>query len=90
MRVTLSYAVSSDGYLDDCTPQRLILSTPEDWQAVYRLRASQDAILIGAETLRRDNPSLKLVPTRVVISRSGALDPEARFFTVGEARRIVF
>ena len=90
MRVTLSYAVSSDGYLDDCTPQRLMLSTPEDWQAVYRLRASQDAILIGAETLRRDNPSLKLVPTRVVISRSGALDPEARFFTMGEARRIVF
>ena len=90
MRITLSYATSSDGYLDDCSNERLILSTPEDWEAVYALRREQDAILIGAETLRRDNPSLKHVPTRVVITRSGNLDPEARFFTVGEARRIVF
>lgn len=67
-----------------------MLSTSADWEAVYRLRSEQDAILIGAETLRRDNPSLKLVPMRVVISRSGNLDPEARFFTVGEAQRVVF
>lgn len=67
-----------------------MLSTSADWEAVYRLRSSQDAILIGAETIRRDNPSLKLVPMRVVISRSGKLDPAARFFTVGEAHRVVF
>lgn len=67
-----------------------MLSTSADWETVYRLRSEQDAILIGAETLRRDNPSLKLVPMRVVISRSGNLDPEARFFTVGEAQRVVF
>ena len=90
MRITLSYATSNDGYLDDCSKCRLMLSTSADWEAVYRLRSSQDAILIGAETLRRDNPSLKLVPMRVVISRSGKLDPAARFFTVGEAHRVVF
>ncbi|MBQ3186045.1 MAG: dihydrofolate reductase family protein [Alistipes sp.] len=90
MRITLSYATSKDGYLDDCSKCRLTLSTSADWEAVYRLRSEQDAILIGAETLRRDNPSLKLVPMRVVISRSGNLDPEARFFTVGEAQRVVF
>ena len=90
MRITLSYATSNDGYLDDCSNERLILSTPEDWEAVYQLRSEQDAILIGAETLRRDNPSLKLVPIRVVVSRTGNLDPAARFFTVGEAHRIVF
>lgn len=90
MRITLSYATSKDGYLDDCSKCRLMLSTSADWEAVYRLRSEQDAILIGAETLRRDNPSLKLVPIRVVISRSGNLDPEARFFTVGEAQRVVF
>ena len=90
MRITLSYATSKDGYLDDCSKCRLMLSTSADWETVYRLRSEQDAILIGAETLRRDNPSLKLVPMRVVISRSGNLDPEARFFTVGEAQRVVF
>lgn len=37
-----------------------MISTPEDWEAVLRLRASHDAILAGAETLRRDDPALLL------------------------------
>lgn len=90
MRITLSFAVTADGYLDDCTPQRLIISTPEDWEAVHRLRAQHDAILVGAETLRRDNPSLRGVPTRITLTRSGNLNPELRFFTIGEGRRILF
>ncbi len=90
MQVTLSFARSSDGYLDDRTPHRLMLSTPTDWDEVYRLRSEQEAILVGAETVRRDNPSLKGVPVRITVTRSGALSPELRFFTVGEARRIVF
>ena len=90
MRITLSFAVTSDGYLDDCSAQRLIISTPEDWEAVHRLRAQHDAILVGAETLRRDNPSLRGVPTRITLSRSGNLNPELRFFTIGEGRRILF
>ena len=60
MRVTLSFATTADGYLDDNTPERLILSTPGDWEAVLQLRAAHDAILVGAETLRRDNPALLL------------------------------
>ena len=31
MKVIVSTAVSADGYLDDRSPDRLILSTPEDW-----------------------------------------------------------
>ena len=58
MEVIVSAAVSSDGYLDDCTPRRLVLSCAEDWAEVHRLRAWCDAILVGAETVRRDNPSL--------------------------------
>lgn len=50
MKVTVSTAVSADGYLDDRSPDRLILSTPEDWAEVHRLRAACDAILVGAET----------------------------------------
>ena len=61
MKVTVSTAVSADGYLDDRSPDRLILSTPEDWAEVHRLRAACDAILVGAETIRRDNPSLLFV-----------------------------
>ena len=46
MKVIVSTAVSSDGYLDDRSPDRLILSTPEDWAEVHRLRAACDAILV--------------------------------------------
>lgn len=90
MQIILSFAVTRDGYLDDNSDTRLVLSTPEDWEAVHRLRAACDAILVGAETVRRDNPSLRGVPMRVTITRTGALDAASRFFTVGEARRIVF
>lgn len=91
MRVTLSAAVTADGYMDDDSPRRLIISTPGDWEEVYRLRAAHDAILAGAETLRRDDPSLLvrdqaararrvqagLKPdiAKVTLTRSGGLSP---------------
>ncbi len=52
------------------------------------LRAEVDAILIGAETLREDNPRLTIrgikgvrQPWRVVVSRSGNLPAGAHLFT---------
>ncbi len=106
MRITLSTAISADGFLDDNTAQRLIISTPEDWADVYRLRAKHDAILVGAETLRCDNPSLLirdeeirqkraaagLKPdiAKVTLTVSGKLDPTLRFFQAGNAEKYVF
>ena len=106
MFVTLSAAVTADGYMDDCTPQRLLISTPEDMAEVYRLRSEHDAILAGAETLRRDNPALLLRDpearrrraesglrpdlTKVTLTASGRLDPTLRFFTEGDAEHFVF
>jgi len=58
MNVYASVALSGDGYMDDRSPRRLILSTPADWRDVMRLRAWADAILVGAETVRRDDRSL--------------------------------
>ncbi len=106
MRVTLSFATTADGFLDDASSQRLMISTPEDWAAVGRLRAGCDAILVGAETLRRDDPALLLRDesarrrrlttglrpdwTKVTLTASGRLDPSLRFFTEGDADRFVF
>ena len=106
MRITLSFATTADGYLDDATDRRLMISTPEDWAAVLELRTRCDAILVGAETLRRDNPSLLLRDpqarerrrreglrpdlTKVTLTRSGRLDPSLKFFTEGDADRVVF
>lgn len=58
-------------------------------QDAQRLRRRADAILIGAETLRKDNPSLTLRPPRpgkeqpwrIVLSRSGKLPPQSQVFT---------
>jgi 5-amino-6-(5-phosphoribosylamino)uracil reductase len=102
---TLSCAVSVDGCLDDCSPRRLILSGPEDLDEVDELRASAGAILVGAGTIRADNPRLLVrsparvaarvsrglaeQPLRVTMTRRGSLDASARFFT-GPGESLVF
>jgi len=95
MRITVSVAVSIDGYIADTSPDRLRLSSAEDFADMYRARAEHDAILVGAETVRRDNPSLLLRepappvhPARVTLTRSGSLSGDLRFFN-GAARSIV-
>ncbi|WP_282779775.1 MULTISPECIES: dihydrofolate reductase family protein [unclassified Nocardia] len=103
--VLLSVAVSIDGYIDDARTERLLLSNSADFDRVDRLRAESDAILVGAETLRRDNPRLLVnsaerraarvsagrseYPLRVVVSAKGELDPELRFWHSG-GERIVY
>ncbi|MEU6403994.1 dihydrofolate reductase family protein [Streptomyces sp. NPDC046985] len=102
--VLLSAAVSLDGYLDDTGPDRLLLSGPADFDRVDAVRASVDAILIGAGTLRADNPRLLVnsprrradrvaagrpeYPLKVTVSASGALDPEARFWHTGGEKAV--
>ena len=56
--VTLSSAISLDGYLDTAGPPRLTLSNAVDLDRVDAVRARNDAILVGARTVRRDNPRL--------------------------------
>lgn len=106
MKIILSFAMSADGYLDDSSLQRLILSSPEDLEEIQKLRASCDAILIGAETVRRDNPSLCTReeplrrqrvekglppdPVKAVLTSAGDLDPSARFFRDGDGEKIVY
>ncbi|NKY49875.1 RibD family protein [Nocardia vermiculata] len=102
--VTLSVATSIDGYIDDAGPERLLLSNAEDFERVDRVRAESDAILIGAETLRKDNPRLLVnsaerraarlaagdpeFPVRVIVSAGGDLSPELRFWHVGGSRLV--
>ena len=97
--VLLSAAVSLDGYLDDTGPDRLLLSSPADFDRVDEVRADVDAILIGAGTIRADNPRLLVnserrraarmaagrpeYPLKVTVSGSGDLDPDARFWHTG-------
>jgi len=102
--VLLSCATSADGYLDDASPERLILSGPADLDRVDEVRAGCDAILVGAQTVRTDNPRLLIRdprrsarraarglpahPARVTLTATGDLDPRARFFAPGALRLV--
>src|SRR3569833_3306541 len=103
--VLLSAAQSLDGFLDDTSPERLVLSTEDDFAVVDRLRAEADAILVGAGTVRADNPRLLVrspelrrkrleqgkpeQPVKVTVTTRG-LDPDAQFFSVGDTEKIVY
>jgi 5-amino-6-(5-phosphoribosylamino)uracil reductase len=102
--VLLSCATSADGYLDDAGPERLILSGPADLDRVDEVRAGCDAILVGAQTVRADNPRLLIRdprrsarrvarglpahPARVTLTATGDLYPDARFFAPGALRLV--
>lgn len=104
--VLLSAAMSLDGYLDDATDKRLLLSNDADFDRVDDVRASCDALLVGATTVRKDNPRLLVrsadrrrarverglheSPIKVTLSATGDLDPAAAFFTAGDVDKIVY
>jgi len=60
----------------------------------HQLRSHVDAVIVGAETVRLDNPRLTVrgmrhtkQPWRVVLTRSGNLPPKARLFSDRRAAR---
>jgi 5-amino-6-(5-phosphoribosylamino)uracil reductase len=104
--VLLSCSMSIDGYVDDGKPARLLLSNDADFDRVDEVRASCDAILVGAATVRQDDPRLLVrsaqrraarvargahpTPLKVTVTSSCDLDPAARFFALGEVDKLVY
>ncbi|MDH3731304.1 MAG: dihydrofolate reductase family protein, partial [Acidimicrobiia bacterium] len=94
--VLLSVAMSIDGLINDETPNGHPLSNEEDFDRVDHVRADCDAILIGAGTLRNDNPRMTIKSaerraarlaagkhehlTKIVVTASGDIDPSLRWF----------
>jgi 5-amino-6-(5-phosphoribosylamino)uracil reductase len=102
----LSCGMSIDGYLDSATVGRLPLSNDADFDRVDAVRATCDAILVGAATVRNDNPrllvrsparrderqarGLRPSPMKVTVTRHGQLDPCADFFVTGDSEKVVY
>ena len=102
----LSCGMSIDGYLDSAAPRRLELSNGADFDRVDAVRASCDAILVGAATVRNDNPRLLVrsksrrdertgrglppSPIKVTVTERLELDPCTDFFTTGETEKLVY
>lgn len=97
--VLLSVAMSLDGHIDDAGPGTLVLSDAADRDRVDGVRSDVDAILVGAGTVRADDPRLLVrsadrrreragrgeppSPMRVVLTTGGDLDPAAAVFRCG-------
>jgi 5-amino-6-(5-phosphoribosylamino)uracil reductase len=102
----LSCGMSIDGYLDDAGQERLLLSNDADFDRVDEVRAGCDAILVGAATIRQDDPRLLVRsaerraarvargerpdPVKVTVTGSCDIEPAARFFTLGEVDKLVY
>ena len=88
--------MSLDGRLTTPPGEDRWITSPASRRHANRLRAAVDAILVGAETVRADNPRLTVralrgvrQPLRVVLSRSGRLPKQAEIFTDRFADRTV-
>jgi 5-amino-6-(5-phosphoribosylamino)uracil reductase len=98
--------MSIDGYLDSTDDERLMLSNAADLDRVDAVRAGCDAILVGAATVRNDNPRLLVrtearqdaraarglprSPMKVTVTARAQLDACADFFTTGDADKLVY
>ena len=104
--VTLSCAMSIDGYLDSAAPGRLAMSNAADLDRVDEVRARQRRdhgrridrpprrpAAAGARAaahppavVRADRSS----PSKVTVTASGDLPPDAAFFTAGDGAALVY
>jgi diaminohydroxyphosphoribosylaminopyrimidine deaminase/5-amino-6-(5-phosphoribosylamino)uracil reductase len=80
--------MSLDGRLTRPLAESRWITTRNARQDAHQLRASVDAVLVGAETVRTDNPRLTVrgvrgarQPWRVVLTRSGELPRRARLLS---------
>ncbi len=94
----LKWAETADGFIDNDRPA----TEPAPWitgekcrELVHSWRAECDAIMVGTNTIERDNPRLTVRnvegqnPLRVVIDRTLRLSPNANVFD-SEANTLIF
>jgi riboflavin-specific deaminase-like protein len=94
--VTVNFAVTADGKISTRKRTPSDFSTPGDKRRLLEIRATCDAILVGARTLASDTMSMGLPaddlkkarvkagkpthPWRVIVSNSGKISPELKVF----------
>ena len=102
----LSCGMSLDAYLDGPGEDRVLFSNDADFDRVDAVRADSDAILVGAATVRKDDPRLLVrdpvrragrvargqcpSPVKVTVTEHADLDTRARFFTAGDSDKLVY
>lgn len=93
--VVAKYAMTMDGKIATKTGHARWISCEETRVFAHNLRAKYDAILIGADTLRKDDPelSVRLVegknPTRIIVSSDGNLPLTHKIFVGAKIPTII-
>jgi 5-amino-6-(5-phosphoribosylamino)uracil reductase len=106
MKIIAIVAITVDGFIGHSLNERLNLSSEADLAEIMKLRAGCDAILIGAETIRKDDSTLitrgeKLIqhrqlqgkckdPIKVTLTRTGNISLQSNFIKIGECEKIVY
>jgi len=91
----LKYAMTLDGKIATTTGHSAWVTSPLARQAVHHLRASADAVIVGGNTVRQDNPHLTTHevashnPLRVVLSPSLDLPTQAHLWNTTVAPTLV-
>ncbi|MDX2214058.1 MAG: bifunctional diaminohydroxyphosphoribosylaminopyrimidine deaminase/5-amino-6-(5-phosphoribosylamino)uracil reductase RibD [Oculatellaceae cyanobacterium bins.114] len=91
----LKYAMTLDGKIATTTGHSAWVTSPSARSYVHQLRAGCDAVIIGGNTVRRDNPQLTTHglsthnPLRVVMSRTLDLPTQAQLWQTTEAATVV-
>lgn len=95
--VHLKWAMTLDGKIATRSGDSKWISGEESRAIVHELRGRMDAIVVGAGTVRADDPLLTArppgprTPTRIVVTRSGELPAKCRLLeTIAEAPVMVF
>ncbi len=91
----LKYAMTLDGKIATTTGHSTWITSPEARHEVHTLRAVCDAVIVGGNTVRQDNPQLTSHhtgtqnPLRVVMTRTLDLPESAHLWEVSEAPTLV-
>jgi diaminohydroxyphosphoribosylaminopyrimidine deaminase / 5-amino-6-(5-phosphoribosylamino)uracil reductase len=91
----LKYAMTLDGKIAATTGHSAWVTGPSARSLVHQLRSGCDAVIIGGNTVRRDNPLLTSHgqghnPLRVVMSRRLNLPIDAQLWQTQEVPTVVF
>lgn len=92
----LKYAMTLDGKIATDTGHSAWVTSPASRRRVHQLRSQCDAVIVGGNTVRHDNPQLTSHgvashnPLRVVMSRSLDLPTRANLWDIKTAPTLVF
>jgi len=94
--VTLKWAQSLDGYIAPKSGRSRWISSEQSRKLAHSLRAEHDAVLVGAGTVRNDDPRLTVRhvkgrdPVRIVLTQSLQVPVEARVMDPSRGRVLIF